>query len=582
VPLHEAFRLGRRALEGTDGVEVVGDVGSSNGWLWFAIDVTIDAESGFIPRRSRWYVRAEADYPIGRVRIYPSNSGGVVATFPHMERNDPTTHPWRAGHPCLDRPGRWLGGRELADQPSSAEERIRWHVARLREWLVAAATDALVGPSDPFELPKFPTTDDLAFGFDEDPERFGCWQPHLGQSGQVMLKYPHKKLLIACAFSLGEAELLPSRWGGRVEATEASEIGAWIAFKEVPVMAPWYVPGTWGELRQVAQRQKMDLDGHLQRVYRDIHARGVAKESHLLLGFPIPKTWGGEPARMHWQRIALPAPISVSPRKFHVRKGAAKTKGAWSLERYSLFRDEKVIQWRDSTCWSEDFLASRGALSPQLRSSKVALLGCGALGSPLAQCLVREGVNNILLCDGEDFEVPNLRRHVLTASSAEYEKSLALRVELADASLFAKVAYTQNFPVGLGTEEERFRDSDTVIDCTGNDDVAFRLAAFAWDGCERWFFSGSIGVDARRLFLFAHRGTGFPAESFLEAVRPYVVEERARLREHDPALMMVAGCWNPVFPARWDRILSLAGRMVDAIDATVSGVKAPGFDVIEL
>jgi hypothetical protein len=156
-----------------------------------------------------------------------------------------------------------------------------------------------------------------------------------------------------------------------------------------------------------------------------------------------------------------------------------------------------------------------------------------------------------------------------------------LKVELGDASLFANVAFTGNFPAGLGTEEERFRTSEVVIDCTANDDVLYRLESYAWDERERWFFSGSVGVEAKRLFFFAHRGVNFPAESFLEAVRPYVAEERTRLRELDPTLMMVAGCWNPVFPARWDRVLSLAGKMVDAIDATVSGAKAPGFSVIE-
>ncbi len=34
-------------------------------------------------------------------------------------------------------------------------------------------------------------------------------------------------------------------------------------------------------------------------------------------------------------------------------------------------------------------------------------------------------------------------------------------------------------------------------------------------------------------------------------------------------LLHGAGCWNPVFPARWDDIMVLAARMLRIIDAAV-------------
>jgi hypothetical protein len=119
------------------------------------------------------------------------------------------------------------------------------------------------------------------------------------------------------------------------------------------------------------------------------------------------------------------------------------------------------------------------------------------------------------------------------------------------------------------TEDAAVRGSDVVIDCTASDDVMARLATMNLADRERWFFSGSLGADASRLFFYAHRGTTFPADAFLDAVRPYLAEERQRLRERDAFSMQGAGCWNPVFPGRWDDIMALAAHMLRAIERTV-------------
>lgn len=572
------IRLGRRALEGLAGIEVLSDIEDSvAGWYFFRVRLIVDESSAFVPASTEWFVFAERDYPVGRVNLHPAEDRGLHATFRHMERNDPVNARWRAGVPCLDRPGRWLGSRELVNQPTSADARIRWHVERCREWLIAAAADTLTAADEPFELPKFPVDDDSIVGFDEDAGRFARWNPLLGRAGRVTIARLSDRVCAAFNFFVRDASAVSSRWGQTITASSDYENGFWITFRDVPVLPPWYGPATWGELRAIAKTQKVDLDGLLRWVYHHMHEANISCETTLLLGFPIPLTYDGPSVRMHWQAVTLPPPVSVA--SLAVRKSS---QGAWPLERYSLLADDKPIHWRNSACWSQDRLAVRGSLSPELRRARVVIIGAGALASAVSDYLVREGVNDITICDYETFEVENVPRHRLLISSAQRDKAEALAQALNDASPFANVRYTGAFPYELGALRDAVREAEIIIDCTASDDVLSRMASFEWAAGERFFFSVSLGVDARRLFFFAYRGANFPASAFFELIRPYLDEERALLHEWNPQLLFAAGCWNPVFPARWDNVCALAADAVALIDRTLCEVdQARGLQVLE-
>jgi len=565
------LRLGRRALDGISGVEILGplEFEPTERWWYFPVRLTVEAESEHVPRVTNWYVLSSEDYPIGRVSMRPAQAGGIHESFRHMERNEPTAQPWRSGAPCLDRPGRWLGSPDLVNQPTSAAELMRWHVERALEWLEAAATNRLTGEREPFELPKFPGKGPT-IGFDEDPQRFAVWRTTLGRAGDAYIKRLNDSLLVAYAFNVRAQHVVPVRWGQRLLNIEKTERAFWMTLRDLPVSAPWNAPSTWGELRSIARLQRVDLDGLLQWIYHHMHERNVTSEAYLLLGFPIPEIYDGLPVRMHWQPLSLPAPIDTSTSKIHVRKGAKTSAGAWSLERAQLLADDKPISWLQSEPWAEDRLAVRGSLSQALRDSRVVMLGGGALGAALAELLVRAGVNNIIICDWETFSVENLRRHTLTIEDAEYSKSLSLAMHLNACSPFADVGWASGFPNSLGVDRDRVRNAEVVIDCTASDKVAARLATFDWLDAPRWFFSGSLGVDARRLFCFRHHGTNFPSEIFFDAVRPYVDEERALLEQRDPLTMFRAGCWNPIFPARWDDIVALAARMLRIMESDLA------------
>lgn len=69
---------------------------------------------------------------------------------------------------------------------------------------------------------------------------------------------------------------------------------------------------------------------------------------------------------------------------------------------------------------------ARDAASQTLAVRHVAIVGCGMLGSPMAEHLARAGVGKITLIDPDHLDPANIGRHVLGASYIGQFKAKAL------------------------------------------------------------------------------------------------------------------------------------------------------------
>ena len=58
------------------------------------------------------------------------------------------------------------------------------------------------------------------------------------------------------------------------------------------------------------------------------------------------------------------------------------------------------------------------------------IVGCGALGSKIADSLARQGCEGLVLVDHEQFEPHNVARHVLSSDSILLNKAKATRDHL--------------------------------------------------------------------------------------------------------------------------------------------------------
>lgn len=315
----------------------------------------------------------------------------------------------------------------------------------------------------------------------------------------------------------------------------------------------------------------MEPDSLLKRVPREFRD---ARRHTLLIGFPIPRRFGEPPERMYWLALLLPV---LSHDKQTVA-GFRGPYGGWARHDLQVVLERSPLEWLGTENWSEDELSTRSRFSAELRSKSVLLLGAGALGSAVAELLVRGGVYRIKILDRDVLQAGNLVRHALTlADVGRLTKAEALADWLNQLSPHARVDPVEGwFPPD---DRESVTDVDMVLDCTGEDDLLTRLARFTWPG-EKDFVSLSLGFRARRLFLFGSRGISFPGHIMIERLQRWLKEERESLNQEDLPWESI-GCWHPIFPARVEDVRLLAALAVKTLDRWAGDLREPRLHVFE-
>ena len=112
------------------------------------------------------------------------------------------------------------------------------------------------------------------------------------------------------------------------------------------------------------------------------------------------------------------------------------------------------------------------------RQKRVLILGCGSVGSPIAELLARAGVGELHLVDKESFELENCSRHVLGMKDVSTSKALSLakrlREQIPGVDVKGHVALASSWIANV-CKPGRF---DLVIDCTGESSVRTVLAQY--------------------------------------------------------------------------------------------------------
>lgn len=581
--LTDALRLGRRVLDGVAGVELFEDVTwepEERCWV-LRLRLRADTSGSSIPEWTEWYVLIDELYPWGRIDFFPAKQGGIEGTHPHQRLNEPgpAAHLWREGRLCLQTGLAALGLRARAEEPRQAEARLAWHVEGAREWLEAAARSRLLAPGDAFELPDLPTGGSPQVVFREEPESLGRWKgSHESRGWAELVPVPgNPRLMAVKAFSSFDGRRLFSPdWGDLLRSGPRQRRlrVPWLRYDSLPVLPPYAPPTCWPELEDAVRSRGLELR-------KDLHSfasRLRDGERHLcLIGFPIPQKVGGPDMRMHWWVLRLPtfAHGDVAPRGYRRNE-----RGYWLYDQANLFERALPIDWLRTDNWAPEELRSRGALPESLRNSRVLLLGAGALGSAMAELLVRGGVSHLVILDGDVLEAGNLVRHTLDLTDVRHFKADALAQRLRTINPDLRV-----HPVRKNLDAQTARSTwlvsrcDTVLDCTGSDEVLDTLGRLTWED-SRLFFSTSFGVGARRLLCFSATGGVFPSHEFWTQAGPWLRQEHEELRR--TALPREGlGCWHPVFPARADDVALAAAIAVKALVRVSATRPASRLDVYE-
>lgn len=567
MPPHEITEA-VESLDDLEGVTVLDEPYLYDNSKW-VINVRLRPDGvetdSLVPSETEWFVHLPETYPAGSIGIYPADQAEntLTATFAHQRLNVPGDDdtPWRKGDICVARYGHTLNQTGATGEPTEAGERLRWHLQRALVWLGKASRGDLREPGEPFEVPEFDTSTapDRTLAFNETRSSFETWSSKYGEWGSVVLnQLPTSEETFATQeFRTADEECVyQPEWGDYVDETAGDKIlGTWALVEEPPLQPPWEAPETWQDLDNLLDETTFDAFELRAKI------KPILNEEDpmiLLIGFPIPETIGGEPVLVRWQPIEIlefedPSDVGHRPTPTGQRRAERITKG------------RKQIRWLDADNWAHEQLARRGHLDKWLLNRNVLLIGAGALGSTVAECLVRAGCQQITIIDDESCEIGNLARHTLSLDDVGRNKASAVASRLQRLSPNVRAVDVDTAFPPSGEMPDVIDEAEVVIDCTASRAVRQALDDERWDH-PVVFCSAAMGRRANRLFCFTAYTHSFPYSSYDESFEPWRLQEQIEWDDDEDAVPERVGCWHPASVIRMDRVMTWAGIVIRLLD----------------
>lgn len=575
--------LGRTAVDRIGEVEIIDEFkmhAPSGRWvLRLKLSPAGLAFSDFVPSETEWFVFVDPEYPFGEIDFFPSKTGGIDKTFPHQALNiEISGDDWRTGKVCLSEPFAAFGDTFFSNEPFASEERLAWHIKRALGWLQYASRNELLAKGHFFEMPVFenPVGDESLIVFSESDDSLDVWQDNKNSIGffEYHVSSANNIFLVKKFLTLSKKPFLAPNWGDYIHRFQTpKKFGVWIKLESLPLVPPWQAPLTWGELKFCLQKQNIDLDESVDSLFSN--RNGKERVDFLaLIGFPIPDKIGEKYERYHWQGIKLP-PLKFKDSSVN---GFRPSKEAAGRANKNILTDSTPVEWIKSENWFPDQIRSRGSLPASILDKRILLIGAGAVGSAIAEMLVRGGLDRLTICDGDDVKAGNLVRHTLDLRHVSENKAAALATHLNQISPYAKIKYqSDKFPPKTGFP---LMDFDLIIDCTASQRMLAALADFESPE-DVDFVSLSMSFGAKRLYFFSSRGKRFPFEQYRKNITPWLEKDFSE-NKNEIAPREGIGCWHPVFPARSDDVWLLTATGFKLMTQAISnGLMNDKFKVFE-
>jgi molybdopterin-synthase adenylyltransferase len=139
----------------------------------------------------------------------------------------------------------------------------------------------------------------------------------------------------------------------------------------------------------------------------------------------------------------------------------------------------------------------------KLVDAHVTLCGCGALGTVLANSLVRAGVGHLRLVDRDFIETHNLQRQVLfdehdVAENLPKAEAAARKLGAINSQVVVEPVVTD---IDRTNIVELCRDADLILDGTDNFEVRYLINDVAVKFDKPWVYGGSIGSHGQTMTI---------------------------------------------------------------------------------
>lgn len=172
---------------------------------------------------------------------------------------------------------------------------------------------------------------------------------------------------------------------------------------------------------------------------------------------------------------------------------------------YSLSPD-KVERRR--WLWLTGKPGDRSARAADAREKKVAIVGCGSVGSKVAESILRSGIHRLVLVDGDVFLPENLERHTLDWRDVGARKCKAVKrrlLQVVPTAFIHVIAANLNWQRSAKVQAESIEaiaNCDLIIDATGDAPTSLMLGSVAAENSKPFVsvevFEGGLGCAIGR------------------------------------------------------------------------------------
>ncbi|OGU59806.1 MAG: hypothetical protein A2X64_05725 [Ignavibacteria bacterium GWF2_33_9] len=516
--------------------------------------------SANIPKEVELIVEIPSEYPLGSISIKVEDEN--LIGFPHQNTNN--------GELCLF----------PQEYASVNEDRLINYIEWAIRWFSDASNNNLLKPNDVYEIPYLNRKylRETLLLFQEKTSNFDIWKNEINKMGSFSFFKNSQGLIFPVNFWRNRNNLLSYFWNKHFKNKNKEAFkGTWIIFNDIRFFR-YRPPKTFKEFFEVAQKNGFDAAILIQNILNNIRFLGY--EPLVLIGFPIPEKVGAPNNQIYWVAFKFKIKSEIKKYQNSLNLNSKKNRRFYKLSQEFLpvFDLDDEIEWiKEENCCSERIF-SRSSFSNDFQNKKIFLIGCGSLGSSLADLLVRGGVKDITLCDKEIIEFGNFCRHILAGDSLEKGKAEELCKKL---SLVNPVCDIKTHIENIPTQDESFLtdliNSDLVIDCTSDRDGLIWLSNFCKQNnkilCSLSFnskasyFTAAISSPVTYCNVVKHKiwnkvknnETPFNSEDYLEKINKQL-------------LIQNAGCYHPTFPALYNNIQSLVSIFVGLLPSVINNL----------
>jgi len=338
--------------------------------------------------------------------------------------------------------------------------------------------------------------------------------------------------------------------------------GLYIFIKESPSKNQRWVLDKWDEFYDLLPQSFLEF---LYKVDSN-NQKEKGKCFPLFLGYNITES------EIHWQVIMMELgsfPIYGD-----------KVNKQW----ITLIDGNKPINWAMTRNCSYKYFYGRGRLCDKLTTSKLLIIGIGAIGSIVAKTLVRSGCTKVDFIDYDIKEPENVCRSEYSFFTGITNKTNDLINEMFLISPFFESPkggydYSEAFNFFIKSHltdttlkseiEKQLNEYDVIFDCSADNDLLYLLSHLKITST---LLNLSISNHAKQLVCSVEKNRyNFITTQFYENVLKFDMEDL-----HNPT-----GCWNPTFKASYNDINAMVQFALKHINLRLEQDKALRNFVIE-